>query len=263
MPDTPSVLHRCHDEWGELTVRESAGRRQLCFGDTVEQSCIDMRRPEQLCHHYTQAMMLAFLLHPGAGHCTLLGLGAGALARAILAHHPDCRIDAVELRPSVVTLARDWFSLPDNPRLRLHITDAWEYLNRHPADSDLILLDLYLPEGMNELQARQHFLAACRSALKPGGMVVCNYWTKSRLTHHALNESLQAVFGETVMTLGIPDGNCIAFAFDGPLPTLRERAFLHAAEALGRKMEIPLQRQARALLHENRQAIRLARRERK
>jgi len=138
--------------------------------------------------------------------------------------------------------------------------DVWEYLNRQPAASDLVLLDLYLPEGMNELQARQHFLAACRAILKPGGILVCNYWMKSRLTHHALNESLQAVFGEALMTLGIPDGNCVAFAFDGGLPPLGEKDFLHAAETLGREMEIPLQRQARALLHENRQAIRLARR---
>lgn len=263
MPHSPPLLHHCRDEWGELSVREEAGRRMLCFGDSVEQSCVDMGQPQRLCHHYTRAMMLGFLLHPDVRHCTLLGLGAGALAQAILAHHPGCRIDAVEMRARVVELARDWFGLPDDPRLRLHIADAWEYLNRRPVATDLVLLDLYLADGMNELQARQHFLAACRSALKPGGMVICNYWTRSRLTHHALNEALQAVFGETVLTLGIPDGNCIAFAFDGPLPMLRERAFLHAAEALGREMAIPLQRQVRALLHENRLAIRLARRERK
>ncbi|MCW8906656.1 MAG: methyltransferase domain-containing protein [Sedimenticola sp.] len=263
MSHTPVALHQCHDDWGDLTVREDAGRRMLCFGDSVEQSCVDMLKPQRLCHAYTRAMMLGFLLHPEVRHCTLLGLGAGALARAILTHQPGCRIDAVEMRPRVVDLAREWFGLPQDPRLRLHLMDAWEYLNRRPATSDLVLLDLYLPDGMNQLQARQHFLAACRAILRPGGILVCNYWIKSRLTHHALNESLQAVFGDAVMTLGIPDGNCVAFAFDGGLPPLREKGFLQAAETLGRQMEIPLQRQARALLHENRQTIRLARRDQK
>lgn len=256
MSHTPPALHHCRDDWGELSVREDAGRRMLCFGDSVEQSRIEMRQPDRLCHHYTQAMMLGFLLHPAVRHCTLLGLGAGALAQAILAHHSGCRIEAVEIRPRVVELAREWFHLPDDPRLQLHVTDAWEYLNRGPVPSDLVMLDLYLPEGMNELQARQHFLAACRAILKPGGIVICNYWMKNRLTHHALNEALYAVFGESLMTLGIPDGNCLAFAFDGGLPPLRQKPFLQAAEALGKRMRIPLQRQARALLHENRQAIR-------
>jgi spermidine synthase len=204
-------------------------------------------------------MMLGLLLARETRHCTLLGLGAGALAQALLAHQPGCRIEAVELRPKVIELAQTWFGLPADRRLRLHTGDAWEYLNRRPVPTDLLLTDLYMGAGMNELQARQHFLAACRSALKPGGVLICNYWLKSSLTHHALNESLQTVFDRQLVTLSIPDGNCVAFAFDGGIPQLNTKRFIHAAEALGQTMGIPLQRHARALLHENRLAFRLAR----
>jgi precorrin-6B methylase 2 len=258
MPEIGPPLHLCHDEWGSLSVHQDADRRLLCFGNTIEQSCIDIHQPARLCHHYTQVMMLGFLLLKAPRHCTLLGLGAGALAQAVLTHQPDCRIDAVELRPRVVELAKAWFSLPDDRRLRLHVGDAWEYLNRKPAPADLMLTDLYMGEGMNELQARQHFLAACRSALKPGGILVCNYWMKSSLTHHALNEALQVAFDRQVVTLGIPDGNCIAFAFDGGIPRLHRKPFIQAAMELGERMAIPLRKHARALLHENRQAFRYA-----
>jgi spermidine synthase len=259
MPENGSALHLCRDEWGQLSVHQDADRRMLCFGNSVEQSCIDLQQPARLCHRYTQVMMLGLLLKPEIRHCTLLGLGAGALVQALLAHQPGCRIDAVELRPRVVELAREWFALPEDKRLRLHVADAWEYLNRHPAPADLMLTDLYLGDGMNELQARQHFLAACRSALKPGGILICNYWMKSSLTHHALNEALQAAFDRQVVTLGIPDGNCIAFAFDGGIPRLRQKPFIQAATELGERMAIPLHKHARALLHENRQAFRFAR----
>ncbi|WP_428605032.1 spermidine synthase [Sedimenticola sp.] len=258
MPQTGPPLHQCRDAWGSLTVHEDAERRMLCFGNEVEQSCIDLRDPARLCHGYSQVMMLGLLLTKEIRYCTLLGLGAGAVAQALLAHQPGCRIEAVELRPKVIELAQTWFGLPDDRRLRLHSADAWEYLNRAPTPTDLLLTDLYMSEGMNELQARQHFLAACRRALKPGGILVCNYWLKSSLTHHALNESLQTVFDRQVVTLSIPDGNCVAFAFDGGIPRLSAKRFIQAAEVLGQTMDIPLPRHARALLHENRQAFRFA-----
>lgn len=259
MPHNGELLHRCRDEWGELSVYQDADRRTLCFGNRVEQSCIDVHRPDRLCHHYTQVMILGFLLAPAASHCTLLGLGAGALAQAVLAHRGECKIDAVELRPRVVELARAWFGLPEERRLRLHRKDAWEYLNHRPVPTDLLLTDLYVSDGMNELQAQQQFLAACRGALKPGGILICNYWLKNSLTSHALNGALQAVFPHQPVTLSIPDGNCIAFAFDGGIPRLHGKRFIQAAGALGKTMEIPLQRHARALLHENRLAFRFPR----
>ncbi len=260
MPHNGELLHHCRDEWGELSVRQDSHRRMLCFGNAIEQSCIDIHQPARLCHAYTQVMMLGFLLAPTASHCTLLGLGAGALAQAVLHHQPACRMDAVELRPRVVELAREWFALPDDKRLRLHARDAWEYLNHKPVPTDLLMTDLYVSDGMHELQAQQQFLAACRSALKPGGILIANYWLKSNLTSHALNEALLNAFDQQLVTLSIPDGNCIAFAFDGGIPRLNSKRFIEAAEQLGKTMDIPLQRHARALLHENRPAFRCSRR---
>ncbi|WP_199930351.1 spermidine synthase [Sedimenticola thiotaurini] len=260
MPHNGELLYHCRDEWGGLSVYQESNRRMLCFGNQIEQSCIDIHQPARLCHPYTQVMMLGFLLAPNATHCTLLGLGAGALVQAVLTHYALCRIDAVELRPRVVELAREWFALPEERRLRLHHKDAWEYLSHHPLPTDLLLTDLYVSDGMNELQAQQQFLAACRSALKPGGILVANYWLKSPLTSHALNEALQNVFDQQVVTLSIPDGNCIAFAFDAGIPRLHGKRFIQAAEVSGKLMDIPLQRHARALLHENRLAFRCSRR---
>jgi spermidine synthase len=252
-------IHHCTDAWGDLTIHQDANRRMLCFGNDIEQSCIDIHTPQRLCHNYTQVMMLGFLLKNAPRHCTLLGLGAGSLAHAIFAHFPNCIIHAVEQRAQVVELAQTWFDLPQDRRLRLHIDDADRYLMTSPTPSDLLFTDLYLSEGMNELQAQEAFLARCRSALKPGGILICNYWLRSNLTSHALNQTLQSTFDQQVVTLSIPDGNCIAFAFDGGIPQLNPKLFIKAAEALGERLDIPLQRHARALVHENRQQFHFAR----
>lgn len=252
-------LHQSFDAWGELSIYQDANRRMLCFGNDIEQSCLDIHAPERLCHNYTQVMMLGFLLTTDPRHCTLLGLGGGALAHAIFAHFPGCTISAVEQRAQVVELAQSWFALPQDRRLRLHIDDADGYLMRSPVPAELIFTDLYLSEGMHKSQAQEAFLARCRSTLKPGGVLICNYWLRSSLTAHALNQTLQTVFDNQVVTLSIPDGNCIAFAFDGGIPQLNPRPFIEAAETLGERLNIPLQRHARALMHENRQLFRFAR----
>ncbi|MCW8882473.1 MAG: methyltransferase [Sedimenticola sp.] len=258
MPTKGTKIHSSIDEWGELSIYQDANRRMLCFGNEIEQSCIDIHTPERLCHNYTQVMMLGFLLVAKPRHCTLLGLGAGSLAHAVFAHFPDCKIDAVEQRAEVVELAKNWFSLPVDRRLRLHIDNADDYLMNKPTAADLLLTDLYFSDGMNELQAQEDFLARCRSALKPGGILICNYWLRSSLTAHALNQSLQTVFDRQVVTLSIPDGNCITFAFDGGIPQLNTKEFIKSADALGERLAIPLQKHARALMHENRQAFRFA-----
>ncbi len=245
-------IYHCTDEWGAISVFQDAGMRYLSFGNDVEQSCIDINTPERLCHNYTQTMMLGFLLVKHPKECAILGLGAGSLAHAVLTHLPQCQINAVEQRERVVDLAQQWFLLPHSKRLDLHIMDASKYLAGSPTPADVMLTDLYFSDGMNELQAKQDFLASCRSALKPGGVLVCNYWLGNSLTSYALNQSLQDVFNQQVVTISIPDGNCISFAFDGGIPKLNQKRFIKAAEILGATMDIPLQRHARVLMHENR-----------
>lgn len=256
MSSSGKKIFHCNDEWGEISVYQDVSRRYLCFGNEVEQSCIDIHTPERLCHNYTQAMMLGFLLMDKPQLCTLLGLGAGSLAQAVLAYQPQCRLIAVEQRVRVVEIARELFLLPESKRLKLYVDDAFNYLNSSPSPSDIILTDLYFADGMNELQAQEDFLAACRSALKPGGILVCNYWLGSGLTAHAMNQTLQAVFDLQVLSITIPDGNCIAYAFDQRIPKLNSKLFVNQAEALGGIMEIPLQRHARTLLRENRMKLR-------
>ena len=253
---TDNIIFRCRDEWGALNVHEEAGRRYLSFGNEIEQSCIDMSRPSCLCFSYTQAMMVGCLFQPTPQHVMVLGLGAGSLVQALLASLPDCRVTAVEQRLRVVELAREWFDLPRNKRLKVAVCDAHHYLNKAIKPADLIFADLYVDEGMDDLQAQQGFLTACRMALKPGGLLVVNYWLGQPLTSMAMNQTLQASFDHPPITMTTAEGNCLAFAFDGDPPRVDNSRFLKHAAGLGELLDIPLQRHARTLLHQNRWGFR-------
>ena len=247
-----NIIHRCRDEWGVLNVFEASGKRYLSFGNEIEQSCVDMHRPARLCYSYTQAMMLGCLFEPTPRHVMVLGLGAGSLVQALLACLPDCRITAIEQRPRVVELAREWFGLPQDKRLKIAVCDAYDYLNKARQPADLIFADLYIDSGMDDLQAQQSFLTACRMALKSGGLLVINYWLGNPLTSMAMNQTLETAFDHPPISMSTIEGNCLAFAFDGEPPKINNKRFLKQAEALGDLLDFPLQKHVLTLLHENR-----------
>jgi len=254
-----NIIFRCQDEWGSLNVHEAAGRRYLSFGNEVEQSCIDIHQPARLCYQYTQVMMLGSLFAPPDQQITLLGLGAGSLVQALLTVLPDCHIVAVEQRRRVVELAREWLYLPRDKRLRVRVGGAYDYLQDKPKPADLILADLFRGEGMDDLQAQQGFLTSCRMALRPGGLLVANYWLGDALTAMAMNQTLQAAFNHPPVSMTTAEGNCIAFAFDGGPPRIDKQHFPQRAGELGDILDIPLQRHATALLQQNRMTFKFER----
>jgi len=244
-------IYRTRDDQGWICVFDDGQRRFLAFGNQVEQSCMSLNEPYRLQHAYTQAMVLATLFARRLGRSTLLGLGGGSLARAMLHHFPCCRVTAVELRAQVAAVAREFFELPEDPRLRVVIADAGDYLARPRKPSDLILADLYGAEGMDNQQTQLAFLQQCHAALSPGGVLSINLWNNDYRDSRVASAALAEAFDGRVLLFDVPGGNRVCFAFAGPFPELKRRLFFEQAQTLGHRMNIPLQRLARNLWFQN------------
>ncbi len=244
-------VHRARDAWGAIEVWRDADRLYLSFDGETAQSAIDRHAPGRLVFEYTRAMLLGLLFIPDARRASLLGLGGGSLATALYHGDEAMRIEAVELRPAVAETARAWFQLPDDPRLRVRIGDALEALSACPQSADILFADLYRPGGMEPRQAEPDFLAACRRALRPGGVLVLNYWQADRLSSLALNQTLGETFGRDVLTLTVPGGNCLAFALDGGVPRIGRQRLIERARRLGKRHGVSLTKLARELYRHN------------
>jgi spermidine synthase len=244
-------VYRTRDEQGWICVLENGQRRFLAFGNQVEQSCMSLGEPHRLEHVYTQAMMLATLFPAALERATLLGLGGGSLARALLHYFPRCRVTAVEQRALVAAIARQFFELPHDPRLRVIIADAGDHLAGPRKRSDLILADLYGSDGMDPQQCQPAFLGRCRAALTCHGVLAVNLWNDDYRDSRAARAALVEAFDGMVLQLHVAGGNSISFAFAGQLPDLKRRQFFAQAQALGLSMGIPLQRLARNLWFQN------------
>lgn len=206
------IIHTVRDQYGDILVIDDGNQRVLSFDSIFEQSCMQRSRPCQLVHQYTQFMLLATaLVEPE--HVTLLGLGGGSLLRTL--HHlmTGCHFHVVELRLSVVGVARDYFLLPDDSRTRITVGDAFEEIARIDSDSsDIIFSDMYDAYQMAPGQMQRSFLEQCRRVLRRGGWLVINFINLPE-DRGAFLKQLGAIF-PTVL-VGDSSENSVLFASAG------------------------------------------------
>jgi spermidine synthase len=255
------LVARLRDSEGEVQIYALGRLRTLTFGNSVEQSRIDLDHPERLVHVYTRAMLLGLILAARPTRVLVLGLGGGSLVQALLAADPALAVDACEARALVVDVAREYLTLPRTARLKVSVGDALTHVQTTPGRYDLILVDLYGAEGMHPDQGNGFFLRACGRCLRRGGLLVSNHWSGAFPENRRAHAALAAAFPGGLLHLHVAGGNSIAFAFPETLPRLDPTALYERAQALGLRLEIPLQPLARNLWRQNAEALQGRRRD--
>lgn len=183
-------------------------------------------RPWDLELAYTRAMMAYLLFHPAPETVLMIGLGGGSLAKFIRKHRPETRITAVEIDDRVIAAARAHFGLPpDDDTLQVIEADGALYIRQHPASADVILLDGFDGDNQVEALATEPFYAACRRALRPGGVLVVNLWGRDTHFSDYFTRLVRAFDGQVGSLSVMGKTNVVAFAFTAPdLGEVREAA---------------------------------------
>lgn len=241
------MVHGCRDEEGLVQVVDAYGVRSLHFGTAPKQSAMSLADPERLELPYARAMLAGLLFASEPRRVLLLGLGGGSLAKFLLRHFPDCRIDAVESRPAVAVVARRFFGLPDDSRLAIHIADGSEFVccqaESRSSIYDQILVDIYDSRGMAPSASRHDFFAAAVRLLNPKGVLVMNLWGSHP---ESLRQSLKMLSlyleGRTLRLQVVGRGNIIGFGLGAELPKPDREALKHRARHLEERLGIEFPR---------------------
>lgn len=236
-----------HDEYGPIYVYQNRSCRVLSFDGHVEQSRMNLNDPTQLMHKYTQAMMSGLLFLPSVSSATIMGLGAGSLAKSLLQHFDNLSVYAVEYRQEVINTAKKFFHLPDDQRLQLHVCDAVKYMKKTEDKSDIIFSDLYNSHGMEPRQVQLGYLKNCKKALKKDGVLVLNLWHQDFESAHAIEDLLSLEFGEEILSFPVEGGNTIVLAFKNTIPRLKRKALLKRGEQLQQQTDVPVLRYAKLI----------------
>jgi spermidine synthase len=156
-----------------LRVVDRDGLRTLYF-NRMRQSAMALADPDRLELGYARAMTLGLAFQPEAERILFIGLGGGSLPRWVHRRLPRAEMDVAELDPEVVQVARRFFAVPEDPRLRLHELDGRVFVRKTTRDYDLVFLDAYFADALPFHLLTVEFFRELKTRLRPGGGVVLN-----------------------------------------------------------------------------------------
>jgi len=212
-------------------VSEEKGVRYLHLGSPWVQGAMRIARPWSLELEYTRDMMVPLLMRshgswPARVLC--IGLGSGSLPKFLHRHRARTVITAVEISEEVVAVARQYFRLPDDDRMRVVLGDAGQYVAKSNELFELVLVDGFDGRGRAGALDAREFHGHCRRLLAPGGLVAVNLLTRQRGNSASIARIAEAYDGQLAVMSPSGDGNVIALAGAEPLDLdegeLRERA---------------------------------------
>jgi spermidine synthase len=170
----PSGLQLRRDTvYHRITVSDEGGVRFLKL-DAYWQSGMDLGDPRRTVFAYSDYLHMPIVFKPDARRVLFVGLGGGTTPKRYHEDYGQMTIDVVEIDPAVVAVAREFFSVPQDARLRLHAQDGRLFIARSQERYDIIILDAYLIDTIPFHLATREFFEAVRAHLTPDGVLASN-----------------------------------------------------------------------------------------
>lgn len=172
------VIYETETLYNHLDVIDnynSINNRAL-FLNGYPHSIMDKSDPNTLESKYTKFFPLGLMLKENVSKVLFIGGGGFSGPKYFLQNYPHVIVDVVEIDPKIVEVAKAYFFLEvSNPKLNIYIQDAREFLNKHPGNYDVIVLDAfsksYVPFHLMTIE----FYELLSDKLSEGGVVISNH----------------------------------------------------------------------------------------
>jgi spermidine synthase len=165
-----NILHQGRTGFQEVMIFENAVFGKVLVLDGVVQLT---ERDNHIYHEMIAHVPLT--AHGSARDVLIIGGGDGGTLKEVL-KHPVERATMIELDGEVIDLSRH--HLPavsdgafDDPRANVLVMDGTRYIEQTREKFDVIIIDSTDPMGPGEPLFTADFYRACRSRLRPGGMI--------------------------------------------------------------------------------------------
>ncbi|HUF17237.1 MAG TPA: fused MFS/spermidine synthase [Thermoanaerobaculia bacterium] len=185
----PSSAFRGPVDYGNevLLVRDSSfhhiqvvdhNRFRTLLFDRTYQSRMNLDDPAGAGFDYIHYFHVPMILNPSAKRVLFIGLGGGSAPKQFLHAYPEVIIDAVDIDPLVLEVAKQYFFVEEGPRLRLHVEDGRAFVKRSAEKYDIIAIDAYTTNRYGATipahLATREFFRECAGQLTENGMIVYN-----------------------------------------------------------------------------------------
>ncbi|NLS96274.1 MAG: fused MFS/spermidine synthase [Planctomycetaceae bacterium] len=231
------VVYRTESDFNTIIVTEDQqGIRTLRFEEYgARQSVVKLGDPDYLALPYAKAVHVGLALPENPKRVLVVGLGGGTIPQFLRRHFPDLMIDAVEIDPVVVQVAKTYFGLDPDDKLRVFVADGREFIERSEPIYDAIYLDAYSADSVPYALTTREFLQATRKALTPDGVVVGNVWSsRSNKLYDSMIRTYQDVFEQVAVNDVRGVGNKIVIAAAGGKPLTKDEVAARSASLASR-----------------------------
>ena len=251
-PLAATILHEENSLYSRIVVKKTGNLVCLQFSvrsDQRNQSCVDTRKPKAMVFSYTRMSMAALLFAEDPKRILVVGLGGGTLPTAFHALYPQAHIDAVEIDPAVVAVAKEYFNFRVSPNLQVHTQDARVWTKRAVRAGlsyDIIVLDAFNGDYIPEHLMTQEYLQETKALLAPGATLVANTFAVSDLYDHE-SVTYASVFS-SLINFRIPESANRVIVVPGKM--LDDDALAQRAVDLTRALSayaVPIKRYARII----------------
>ncbi|MGJ8690992.1 MAG: spermidine synthase [Thalassotalea sp.] len=195
------VIHSERSLYRNVIVEDNGDIRCLKFSlkrKTSSQSCFNKKQPKALVFNYTKLLFASFLMLDEPKNVLVIGLGGGTMSNSIHQLFPNAKVTNVEIDPAVVKVAREYFDLIENEKIKTEIKDGRIFIKRAQIKKqqfDWVILDAFNGDYIPEHLITQEFLQEVHSILAPNGVLSANTFSSSELYQYE-SATYQSVFGD-------------------------------------------------------------------
>lgn len=220
-----TVLYEKASRYNTIVVTEGdGGVRTLRFGrGGARQSVVKPGDPDYLALPYARVALVGLALSGEPRRFLVVGLGGGTLPMFLRKYYPEAAIDAVDIDPKVVAVARKFFGFREDELMQAHVADGRRFIEKTRRPYDAIFLDAFGTDSIPTQLTTQEFLQAVRRAVAPGGVVIGNVWGRSaNALYDSMVRTYQEVFDDLFILNVQGSGNVILLALPRRQPLDRE-----------------------------------------
>lgn len=207
-------------------VREHKGALSLHFNLFEVQSEMYEHAPDELVLSYTRAMMNFLCFNKQPSHVGMIGLGGGSMPKYCYRRLPHTKISVAEINPEVIALRDCFFIPPDDHRFHTYCEDGADFVQRHQAQFDVLLVDGFDHKGQPAQLCSQQFYNDCYRSLTPHGLLVVNACEGGSMLISRIRRSFQT----EVLVAGCGDDSANSIVFAGKGSTLTATHLLPKSE---------------------------------
>jgi spermidine synthase len=204
MREIPGKVYSTESAYQYIEVFDIGSTRYLVYNDAAGFQTVANKRSVFTGLYYDYYSLLPLLLEAPPKSALIIGMGGGIIANQIYYFYPEIGIDAVEIDPKVIEIARTYFALVDT--VRVFNQDGRIFVNLGKRKYDIVIIDaytqqVYIPFHLTTME----FFNQVKRGLADNGIVAMNVSSAREDSQliQSISNTLRLVFNH-VYRLRIP-----------------------------------------------------------